>query len=339
MVLVTCGLWLLVIPFYPARCVTCGLTRHSALIQSVLAWYRGLSRTSQSVVSVVLFVVLFVVLAYFSFFNEHQNAPQPTSTENATSTITTEPKAEDLPPVKITIGQLLLAFHNDFEAAQKQYPKGQQITITGPVFQSHYPSLEAVQKAEIRVAEGHWSPWDGPALPNAQLWLGPTGEVSPDLFTPGGPISENGTMDSVDQMSPPGVMAEARQGYDKEDQTPTWFGQPIPLFSEPFGTQLTLSCRMYGATHLPPKKTIVFFWRVRTVQRLVDVSIALDDCVLVKRGSDENESPSGENESSLDKPSAGVPQSETPCPSGYNRVFTSSGSYCDPESAPHSDTT
>ena len=30
MVLLTCGLWLLVIPFYPARCITCGLTRGSA---------------------------------------------------------------------------------------------------------------------------------------------------------------------------------------------------------------------------------------------------------------------------------------------------------------------
>src|ERR1039458_4865327 len=29
MVLLTCGLWLLVIPFYPVRCINCGLQRPS----------------------------------------------------------------------------------------------------------------------------------------------------------------------------------------------------------------------------------------------------------------------------------------------------------------------
>jgi hypothetical protein len=31
MVILTCGLWLFVIPFYPARCITCGLPRREAL--------------------------------------------------------------------------------------------------------------------------------------------------------------------------------------------------------------------------------------------------------------------------------------------------------------------
>ena len=36
MVVLTAGLWLLVIPFYPARCINCGLTRSSATKHSFL---------------------------------------------------------------------------------------------------------------------------------------------------------------------------------------------------------------------------------------------------------------------------------------------------------------
>src|SRR5208283_4568059 len=43
MVILTAGLWLLVIPFYPARCINCGLTRGTAVTHNFLVWYRSLS--------------------------------------------------------------------------------------------------------------------------------------------------------------------------------------------------------------------------------------------------------------------------------------------------------
>jgi hypothetical protein len=288
MAVLTCGLWLFLIPFYPARCINCGLRRGTAITASFSTWYRGLSRPGQLFVLLAP-VVLIAVLAISSLSRNTQKpntvSAFPASDSAGQTAISPEqddstPKPENLPPVETTTEQLLLSFHNDFDAAQRQYPEGRRITITGPVVQSHYPSLEAVQEAEVKLANGHYSPWDGPALPDAQLWLGPAG-VAP----PGGPIIiPANEMDSVDRMSPPGVMAVAKQGFNEESGTPTWFGQPLPLFQEPYGAKLTLSCRMSSASQLPPKKTVAAFGQVLTVPRLVDVSISLDDCVLVERG-------------------------------------------------------
>ena len=217
----------------------------------------------------------------------------PTRLTNESTPPVTESMPQDLSPVEITTQQMLLAFHNDFYGAQKQFPEGRRLTITGPVVESHYPSAEAVQEAEIQMGEGRYSPWNGPPLPDAQIWLGPAG-VAPPGFPPIIPANE---MDSVDRRSLPGVTAVARQGFDKDSGTPTWFGQPLPVLQEPMGEQLTLTCRMYSADHLPPKKFVAVLGQVMQVPRLVDVSIAVDDCVLVKRGSDEPANAATENPS------------------------------------------
>ena len=52
MVILTCGLWLLVIPFYPARCINCGLTRGSAISHNFAVWFRELSPASKVLVLV-----------------------------------------------------------------------------------------------------------------------------------------------------------------------------------------------------------------------------------------------------------------------------------------------
>ena len=308
MVILTCGFWLLLIPIYPARCINCGLRRGTAITANFSAWYRGLSRPAQLFLLVAP-LVLIAVLAISSLSRSTQkpNAVSALAASDSTGQTAaapeqdaSRPKPQDLPPVEITTRQLLLAFHNDFDAAQGQYPEGRRIIVAGPVVQSHYPSLEAVQEAEVQLVKGHHSPWDGGALPEAQLWLGPAG-VAP----PGDPIIiPANEMDSVDRMSPPGVMVEAKQGFIEESGTPTWFGQPLPLFQEPYGTTLTLSCRMFSASHLPPEKTVAVFGRVVTVQRLVDVSISLNDCILVQRGTDEPaNSATAVEPSSLENPS------------------------------------
>jgi hypothetical protein len=178
---------------------------------------------------------------------------------------------------------LLLAFHNDFDAAKKEYPEGRRVVITGPLWQTHMPRVEDVQRAEMRMVQGKWSPLDGPPLPKAALWLGPAG-VAP----PGAPAILPATeMDADDELSRPGVIGEARQSSD-ENGNPAWFGQSLGYFYIwNFGESLTLNCRIYSAHRLPPEKTVEVLGVERTVKRLVDISIGLDDCVLMRRGSDE----------------------------------------------------
>ncbi|MGA8150598.1 MAG: hypothetical protein WB952_06590 [Terriglobales bacterium] len=38
MVVITCGLWLLIIPLYPVRCMTCGTTRSEVITEAVSRW-------------------------------------------------------------------------------------------------------------------------------------------------------------------------------------------------------------------------------------------------------------------------------------------------------------
>ena len=83
LVLITCGLWLLVIPFYPARCITCGLTRHSAVVHNFLVWYRGLSPTSRYVI-----VGLFVVLLVFNALRKASSGSGPVALNTTTSSAT-----------------------------------------------------------------------------------------------------------------------------------------------------------------------------------------------------------------------------------------------------------
>ena len=75
MVILTCGLWLLVIPFYPARCINCGLTRGSAISHNFAVWFRELSPASKFLV-LVSPVLLLLGLA---LFNARSNKEQNTS--------------------------------------------------------------------------------------------------------------------------------------------------------------------------------------------------------------------------------------------------------------------
>jgi hypothetical protein len=108
MVLVTCGLWLLVIPFYPVRCMNCGMKRSSAVMQNILAWYRGLNRGSRAYV----ILVPLVILACCGVFNAILSAPQPnvdnsstppTAASNNPSSVPTGAK-HDLRSVPNTVG-------------------------------------------------------------------------------------------------------------------------------------------------------------------------------------------------------------------------------------------
>lgn len=67
MVLLSCGLWLLIIPFYPARCIHCGLTRHTAVTTNFISWLRQLNTRSKAIPigAPILFLVGVSVLNSF----------------------------------------------------------------------------------------------------------------------------------------------------------------------------------------------------------------------------------------------------------------------------------
>ena len=76
MVVITCGLWLLVIPLYPARCINCGLMRRTAAIANFNTRFQQLSATSKAIV-ILLPIALVVGFGVFSSSQNTANAPQP----------------------------------------------------------------------------------------------------------------------------------------------------------------------------------------------------------------------------------------------------------------------
>ena len=58
-VLITLGLWLLAIPFYPARCINCGLTRSSAFWENLRNNPRKAITASSVIAGLVAVFVIF----------------------------------------------------------------------------------------------------------------------------------------------------------------------------------------------------------------------------------------------------------------------------------------
>jgi hypothetical protein len=112
MVLLTCGLWLLVIPFYPARCINCGLTRGSAVTHNFRVWFWSLNWASRICVVLAPFVLLFGI----GVFNALRNASQPNPPTTFTANNALVSNAEnDLPPaapVTYTVAQISAHMNN-----------------------------------------------------------------------------------------------------------------------------------------------------------------------------------------------------------------------------------
>jgi hypothetical protein len=122
MVLLTSGLWLLVIPFYPERCITCGLTRHSAVVHNFLDWYRGLSRGAK-VCLLILPVLLLVGLGIF-------NSPSGVRRDSAMAYI------DNSPSVTNANNRAPTAAHQIYTVAQinahmNNIPTGTELAVRG----------------------------------------------------------------------------------------------------------------------------------------------------------------------------------------------------------------
>jgi hypothetical protein len=96
MVLLTFGLWLLVIPIYPARCINCGLTRKSAVAKNIISWFRRGDTRSKVFIVVGAFMLLLFVAA---IFNRNTSLQQSTASNvgGSSPTSTVVPAAKPSP--------------------------------------------------------------------------------------------------------------------------------------------------------------------------------------------------------------------------------------------------
>jgi hypothetical protein len=73
MVVITFGLWLLVIPLYPARCMACGLERKEALWTNLYAWWESRTMGQKVVAGLMLASLVTTILVLFP----HTQQPAP----------------------------------------------------------------------------------------------------------------------------------------------------------------------------------------------------------------------------------------------------------------------
>lgn len=85
MVLITFGLWLFLIPFYPVRCINCGLTRSSA------HWENASRGGKIFIVCVWVCIVIFVVHTMREGASPQPTAEQASTAETQTSALPTQP--------------------------------------------------------------------------------------------------------------------------------------------------------------------------------------------------------------------------------------------------------
>jgi len=270
MVLLTCGLWLLAIPFYPARCMTCGLTRGSAFTHNFATWYRGLSPAAKSLVLILPALLFFGLVMLNSFQNSGtQHNPQndgPTtdlsqsSNDSQQSSSPASGNAESL--IRISAENLLAEFqrseadkevrikkeslstylNDNTETAEARYT-GKRIQVTGIVTGVFIPSIETSR----RVSESR-----GTGITDEQGGAG-------SFITMGGPYPHS----LEETLLMPGIEAWSKTG----DSLQPTFGQPnIESLAGRLvvGKQASILCTFRSSSGSSP----------------TEVSISLEDCIL-----------------------------------------------------------
>ena len=270
MVLLTCGLWLLVIPFYPARCMTCGLTRGSAFTHNFATWYRGLSPAAKALVLILPALLFFGLVMLNSFqnsgtqhnpqndgpttdlsqsSNDYQQSSSPAS-GNAESVIRISAenllaefqRSEADKEVRIKKESLSTYLNDNTETAEARYT-GKRIQVTGIVTGVFIPSIETSR----RVLESR-----GTGISDEQGGAG-------SFITMGGPYPH-----SVEEtLLMPGIEAWSKTG----DSLQPTFGQPnIESLAGRLvvGKQASILCTFRSSSGSSP----------------TEVSISLEDCIL-----------------------------------------------------------
>jgi hypothetical protein len=270
MVLLTCGLWLLAIPLYPARCMTCGLTRGSAFTHNFATWYRGLSPTAKALVLILPALLFFGLVMLNSFqnsgtqhnpqndgpttdlsqsSNDYQQSSSPAS-GNAESVIRISAenllaefqRSEADKEVRIKNESLSTYLNDKTETAEARYT-GKRIKVTGIVTGVFIPSIETSR----RVLESR-----GTGITDEQGRAG-------SFITMGGPYPH-----SVEEtLLMPGIEAWSKTG----DSLQPTFGQPN---IESLAGQLVVG----------KQASILCTFRSSSGSSPTEVSISLEDCIL-----------------------------------------------------------
>lgn len=149
MVLLTAGLWLLVIPLYPARCITCGLTRHAAVFHNFNVWYRSLSPAARAFVVIAPLVLLFGLGIFNALSNPSQPNPPTTFTANNAldSNAENDVPISNAPPndedkvISIDAASLLSAYQTDEKTAIAQF-ENRKVAVTGVLTGVFIPSID-----------------------------------------------------------------------------------------------------------------------------------------------------------------------------------------------------
>ena len=147
MVLISCGLWLFVIPFYPARCITCGLTRRTAIFTAMPKWVQ---------VTMGLVVLAFLCVILLTPSQSNYSVPivkGPDYNEvPSTNTIPVEGRSRSVPVsradevISIDSTSLLAAYQADEGAANARY-KNKRVAVTGVLSGVFIPSLQQMAAA------------------------------------------------------------------------------------------------------------------------------------------------------------------------------------------------
>jgi len=139
-VVLTGGLWLLAIPFYPLRCITCGLTRSSAALHNFAAWYRSLSPHGKTFMNTAAGIML--LLLGVMWFNGARN-PAAQRSQSSLSSAHYSGDASDagndepgaVAPVVYSVAEIT--------GAKNQIPTGTELTVRGTFYRPRWwPAAE-----------------------------------------------------------------------------------------------------------------------------------------------------------------------------------------------------
>jgi len=270
MVLLTCGLWLLMIPLYPARCMTCGLTRGSVFTHNFAQWYRGLSPAAKVFVLIFPAVIFFGLVMLNSFqnsgtqpslqsnepttdlsqsSNDHHQSSSPASRDtesvisiSAENLLAEFQRSEADKELRIKNESLSTYLNDKTETAEDRY-KDKRIQVTGIVTGVFIPSIETSR----RVLESR-----GTGITDEQGGAG-------SFITMGGPYPY-----SVEEtLLLPGIHAWSKTG----DSLQPTFGQPNIE-------------SLAGRLDVGKEASILCTFSSSSGSSSTEVSISLEDCIL-----------------------------------------------------------
>jgi hypothetical protein len=240
--LLTAGFWLLAIPFYPVRCINCGLARGSALRHD-----KDPSKASPNSGFVFLVILTAVGVLWLvdkgpardparSITKDQQHNETLASTPTATGSVSPqEPSVaraqQDAPP-SVDAQTLLAAYQRDESGARATYD-GRKVSITGALTGVFVPSDELI------------------------LRMGTKGLSASAFVTMGGPRVRS----PEESLMMPGITAYSKEG--------SFFGQPgpIPLI---VGQVVTVACTCKSAISA----------QLKSAEGGPAYSVLLEDCSL-----------------------------------------------------------